>query len=237
MRLQDKRHVAADTATQRKKDIDEGMKIASKVDILRETLVTEEGKLRRFREETIRSVQTEIDDYIRQKDKFAEEIYVLEQKKDEARIPLDAEWETVRQGQSDLLTEKQTLWEKSDILKEREKEIEHAEREVEIEKERAKDLTHRSAESLAHADGILKEARESAATIRNKAQVVLGQSELKNTEAELREKSVEVREQEVDAVWDRVRAKEVDLAQRELTLKDKYKTLERTLNRLQNHGG
>lgn len=232
MRLQDKRQVAADTATQRKKDIDEGMKIASKVDILRETIVTEEGKLRRFREETIKSVQAEIDDYIRQKDKLSEEVYVLEQKKDNARIPLDAEWERLRQGQHELLIEKQNVGEKSDILKGREKEIVHAEQEIEVEKERAKDFTHRAVQSLARADEVIREARESAAAIRNKAQIVLGQSELKNAEADLREKSVEVREQEVGAVWDRVRAKEINLAQREAALKDKYATLERTLKRL-----
>lgn len=236
MRLVDKKQVAADTATQRKKDIDEGIKLASKVDILRETVVTEEGNLRRFREETTKAIQKEIDDLVHVKDTLKGEISVLERRKAEAMIPLDAEWEKLRQGQQKLLTDTQAWGEKSDILKERQNAVERGEKEVEIDKERAKDLTHRAAQSLAQADETLKEARESAADIRNKAQIVLGQCELKNQDAELREKAVAVREKEVEVVWGKVRAKETDLATRELTLKDQYSTLERTTKRLKKHG-
>lgn len=67
-RLLDKKTVNAEVATQRKEQIDSGLVIAKKIDALRETLSEEERNLEVFRTETIKQVQKEIDEKIKDRD-------------------------------------------------------------------------------------------------------------------------------------------------------------------------
>lgn len=232
MKLLDKKTISNDLAKQKKLQIDEGIKLATKVDVLRETSVKEAGNLERFRKETIAAVQVEIDVEIRKRDTLKDEIKILEEKKRVAQIPLDAEWAKVQEEQIKLLKDKQVWGEKSDILKEREEEIIRAEQIVEGEKQRADDLNRRASENFARSENTLKDAHENAADMRNTAQAVLSGAEYREIVVEKKEKNLEVREEEVAEVWQKVRLKETDLANRERTLKDKYETLERTIKRL-----
>lgn len=235
MKLQPKKAIQADLATQRKAQIDEGVKIASKVDTVRETLAQEEGNLRRFRQETIASVQADIDRYIGVKDTLKSEIVVLERQKSNAQIPLNAEWERLRKDRSKLVKDIDAWGGKSDNLKEREDQVERSEREAEVSRGKASEMLHKASEKFAQADAALQEARESAASIRNKAQVVLSAAESIERENTIKEQELERREATILVDTARNRANEVDLAARELALKDKYKTLERTIKRI-NHG-
>lgn len=236
MRLQPKKAIAADLATQRKAQIDEGVKIASKVDALRETLVQEEGNLERFRTESIAIVQADIDRYIDTKNNLISEVQTLERRKAEAQIPLDMEWEKLRQAEARFLRDKQAWGEKSDSLDERQSQIERAEVEVANEKERAADLKHRASVLLAEADETRKEAREVSAEIRNKAQAVLMAAEAKEQEVEIKKKEITKRVVELELVAKRQLTKEIEQAQHDKTIKDKYATLERTINRIGKHG-
>lgn len=67
-RLLDKRTVHAELATERKQEIDKGMELAKKIDALRATLLEEKERLERFRTETVKAVQAEIDALIRKRD-------------------------------------------------------------------------------------------------------------------------------------------------------------------------
>lgn len=234
MKLQDKKAVTADLATQRKTQIDQGVQLASKIDVLRETLAKEEGNLGRFRAESIKVVQLEIDALMQQKNSLRDEVRRLEQQRQAARIPLDAEWEAVRQQQAKLAHYKQGLDEKSYIIKECEEQVTQEKKEVEIDKNRAADLNHRASESLAQAEETLHEAREASAQIRNKAQATLFAAEAKEKEVSLKEKEVELREEWVEKETERQQVHEVDLANREKALKDRYATLARTIKRIKN---
>lgn len=68
MRLQSKRAVNADMANQRKRQIDEGLELAKKIDVLRRTYLEEEAKLNTFRTVTVMEVQKEIDELIKKRD-------------------------------------------------------------------------------------------------------------------------------------------------------------------------
>ena len=67
-RLLDKRTVNAELATERKRQIEQGVELAKRIDLLRATLLEEQEKLERFRTETVRAVQIEIDQLIRKRD-------------------------------------------------------------------------------------------------------------------------------------------------------------------------
>lgn len=73
-RLLDKRVINAEVATQRKQDAAQGLALAKKVDVLRETVQEEEGKLSQFRDTTIKKVQAEIDAKIQELDGLTKEI-------------------------------------------------------------------------------------------------------------------------------------------------------------------
>lgn len=234
MKLQPKRQIAAEVATQKKTLIDEGMKLATKVDVLRETVVKEEGNLERFRKEAVARVQVEIDDVLRVKDRLSEEVRTLEARKETALIPLTSELNKVVEANAKLSKEKEAWGEKSRILKDREVHIEHVEKEVEIDKERAADLKRQASEYLARSDETLKEARKASTEIRNKAQTILVAAEAKEKEVFLKEKEVELLEEWVGKETERQQVREVDLANGERALKDKYATLARTINRMKN---
>lgn len=232
MKLLDKKTVNTDLARDRKAQIDEGIKLATKVDVLRETVVKEEGNLQRFRTETVAAVQVEIDGYIRQKDNLKTEISVLEENKRVLEIPLTDKWADVHDAEAKLLKEKQVWVEKSDILKLREDEVEREERSVEMEKGKAIDLNHLASQNFARSESTLKSAHEEAADMRNRAQIVLSSAELRELAVKEKEEEVEKREIEVTLAWEHTRAKETDLAHRERRLKDGWETLERTIKRL-----
>lgn len=67
-KLLDKRTVNAELATERKRQIDQGVELAKRIDVLRATLAEEQEKLERFRTETTKVVRAEIDELIRQRD-------------------------------------------------------------------------------------------------------------------------------------------------------------------------
>lgn len=232
MRLQPKKAVAADLATQRKAQIDEGVKIATKVDVLRETLVEEEGNLNRFRKETILTVQADIDRYIRTRDELRNEVANLDRRRSEAQIPLDAAWHVLRESQGKFSSEKLAWGEKSDMLNERQAQIERSEQALEDEKYRIQDLKQRVSTALSEADSVLQHAREESGEVRNKAHVVLLAAELKEREVSLKEKEVEAIRVELGEVRKRQEKKDIEQAAHDRTIKDKYATLQRTINRM-----
>lgn len=67
-KLLDKRTVNASLATERKQQIETGIELAKKVDAVRAMLAEEKEKLERFRSETVKAVQAEIDELIRKRD-------------------------------------------------------------------------------------------------------------------------------------------------------------------------
>lgn len=73
-RLLDKKAIVASLATERKQEAQKGLKIAQKVDAVRATLTEEEERLERFRSETIKKVQIEIDAKIAERDALVREI-------------------------------------------------------------------------------------------------------------------------------------------------------------------
>lgn len=231
-KLLDKKLVNAEVATQRKQLIDAGLTIAKKVDVVRETLQTEERSLEEFRTYTTAQVRIEIDALIQQKDNLKDEIIVLERQKEIAHIPLDSEWEKLKEATVKLLKDKQVWNEKSDMLSEREVQIERKEQEVENDKKRSIDLKHRASEALTEADTIRTNAREAAAEIRNKAQAVLSAAEAKEREVSLKEKELEVRESDVEKTKERQQQKDIKQADCDREIQDRYATLERTIKRL-----
>lgn len=227
MKLQPKRSVAADLATQKKSQIDEGVRLASKIDILRETVVKEEGTLERFRKETTKRVQIEIDALIRDRDSLKSEVIGLNRQKAEALVPLDLEWDRLRQGQIQLFKDKEHLKDISDGLDEEKRCLAQNKRDMEVETGRITDLKRVASENLVQSEKALESAHKEASRARDRAQTILKSAELREKLVEERETKTEALEASFSGREKKLLKYEQSLIDREKLLKDNYQTLER----------
>lgn len=232
MNLLDKKLVSAEVATQRKQQIDLGVSLAKKVDAVKETLQQEETRLESFRLESVARVKVEIDKLLSQKQILKGEIDVLLRDKANAQIPLDVEWEKITYATSKLQKDRDAWGEKSDLLSQRRNEIERREAETLSNKERATELLRVSSEKYVESEEALTEAREFSKKLREEAGAILSSAESRLKLVELKEDGLRMREEEVDRVWEKVRMKEVNVANRERVLRDRYQELETTIKRL-----
>lgn len=95
MRLLQKSEIDKANAEATRKTIDEGIKIARRIDSLRETASQEEKSLEDFRVKTVKVIHSEIDSLIHERDALTTEVEELRKAKKEAQKPLDAEWKRV----------------------------------------------------------------------------------------------------------------------------------------------
>lgn len=79
MKLLKKEDIQQDYALERKLQIDEGMKLANRIDGLRKTLAAEEQRLKTFREGTLKAIHAEIAPLILQKQELEKEIKALQE--------------------------------------------------------------------------------------------------------------------------------------------------------------
>lgn len=100
MQLLSKNEIIKYQNDDKKLQIDNGVRIAKKVDELRSTLSIEEDKLATFRTTTINAVTKEIDALIEKKSSVASEILALEEVKNRMLLPI-----TTEQKKLDILKE------------------------------------------------------------------------------------------------------------------------------------
>ena len=102
MRLMPKSKVSQANAVAKKKDIDEGVKLAKRIDGLRETLADEEQSLDKFRVAQIEGIKAEtapLEEYL---GGLKKEIEELERTRAQLLIPLDEEWDKVNKLKEEL---------------------------------------------------------------------------------------------------------------------------------------
>lgn len=88
-KLLDKKTINAEVATQQKQKIIEGITLSKKVDKVRGTLNEEETRLERFRTETIRKVQQEIDAKVLERDSLENGNQALRRERVQLETPID----------------------------------------------------------------------------------------------------------------------------------------------------
>ena len=240
-KLLDKKQVHIVVAQERRQQIETGIALAKKVDAVRDSLQEEEKNLETFRSQTIVRVQAERDSYVRQRDtalaeleKIRKEVSLLQERKTQEllQLPPDEQWERVEAIFTKYDHDVRKLEALQQAVLEQIDESGQKAHELEVERGRIEDIKRLASENLAHADIMLAEAKESAADMRNRAQVVLNASQLREQEVVYKERDIEARELEVEKDKERIRESEIDLIKREAVLKDRYATLERTLKRI-----
>lgn len=109
MKLLPKSQVLSRINAQKKTEIDSGVTIAKKIDVLRETYAHEESNLRLFRENAVKDVTAEIKTLCAERDVLKEQIVSLNQTRTDLIKPLDAEWAIVKEAQAKLIEDQEIL--------------------------------------------------------------------------------------------------------------------------------
>jgi len=117
-------------ADERRREIDEGMKLAKSVDKLREARLAEEKSLKEWRDNNLAKVQQEIDSKIQINDGLKIEIKEAEAHKKKLIEPLDKEWKEINLAREELKEEKERIYLSGEQLKLKEQKVEDEQREV-----------------------------------------------------------------------------------------------------------
>lgn len=102
---------------ERKKLIDEGVSLATKIDKLRETSANEEKRLKDWRESSLKLAQLDIAKLNEEKETIKHQIKEAERERQELLKPLAKEWEEVKKAKDDLEQERQIIWEEKEFIK------------------------------------------------------------------------------------------------------------------------
>lgn len=94
---------------ERKKEIDEGIALANRIDKLRETKTNEERQLGLWRENSIRTIQKEIDEYLTVKENLRVQTEGAEVLRRKLIEPLDEEWIKVRIEQAEIKKDREAV--------------------------------------------------------------------------------------------------------------------------------
>lgn len=232
MKLLDKQEVNRLKGVERKLEVDEGVKLAKKVDALRELAAKEQTNLTKFRESSLAVVKAEIDDAIKQRDALRENIEVLTRQQAELRIPLDSEWKRVKLLSRELDKRAIELDEFNAVLTENEEFYFKRVEMLEDDKQRIENLEY-------EAEGQVEIARQTV----NAAKTTLANAKQTETQASekfesvtktltAREIAVAIREREVGIKEQKVTKDALALTNRERAINDKYETLLRNQKRL-----
>lgn len=222
-RLLDKKLVNASLATERKQEIDKGIKLVKSIEALQEERGKEENKLEEFRVNTLKSIQIQIDAKVSENDRLALENKRIKEERLLAQAPINLkeEWQRVREESSAITSWTDRLTQQSIELLAREEDsrtfsekLEKEDKRIQEERVLSQRFLEESESKFLQSDQALERAeREAQETLQN-AQQRENHVKVREEEATLREVSLSKREREVDV-------HEIDLANREQKLKSR----------------
>lgn len=151
MRLLDKREIDKSKVLERAREIQEGRKLAERVDSLRETAAKEEAALAKFRTETLSKIHEEITYHTTARDTLYQEVKRLEERKREALKPIQEEIAALERKKAVFAEEKALFVADKDVLEQEKREVAAQSRLVQSEKQRAFSDSRLAAEALTDA--------------------------------------------------------------------------------------
>lgn len=232
LKLLNKSDIDKTKAAERQREIEEGLKLAKRVDNLREVVAREDSALSKFRSETLSTIQTEIEDFTEKKDLLYAEVQVLEGIKAIGLHSVQEKRKELEDFKKELDERKNTLESEAGALSEREAQIQASERELHVKQTDTDAMHKRISELYVSADTLNNEAERKhllASQVLIKAEAEAGS---KNENVTQREAWVTGREEVVLQKEEELRTKELKLAEDWSLLKDREKTLEREIKRI-----
>jgi predicted nucleic acid-binding Zn-ribbon protein len=223
LKLLDKRDIAQAKAADRALEVSEGMKLAKRVDALRETQAQEEASLNDFRTRTVESINAEITALNATKNALQLEVDDLENRKAQALKPLTA---------------------KENALTEREKKIDEASDAIERTEDSLYAAKLRVAEkeaNLAILEASTVEMHKRATTILSGASDIHHDSEARLVALDARERDITTQEKALASKTEKVEKmleeREANMTAAEENLRGQQRKLEDDFRRLESREG
>jgi hypothetical protein len=231
MRLLTKSEINTKKVADKRREIDEGVKLARRVDNLREVAAQEEVALEKFRKETLKKIHKQTAEAQLELDELRTEVICLKKERRDALKPLDKEWAALREAQEKLKTDQDEHNIKSITLQESEKQCRKAI------KQAADTLASATAKET-RANELLQrggEYSDEAETAMDHAKMVEAEAlQLReDVEKELRQRDFEAagRERSLDSREKKMREQEAKLNKEWLLLEDRKAMHERNIKR------
>lgn len=237
MKLLPKSEVSKAHAIAERQKADEGLKLARRIDALRETASDEEAALKKFRTESISQIHADISTESQKLSELKTEVSALEKQKREARKPLDFEWSEVKRNKRETEELQSQVRKHLEMAQSERKDAKEALRSAVNMEARASTKDSIALSALQEAERSRVETQTAlteAQELREKAQKDKEASEReliqRYTECAVRERGIEMREETLNTKLKEVRAMERKLI-------DRRETLQRTIKRLENQYG
>jgi hypothetical protein len=232
LKLLDKRDVAQLKARERALEVSEGMKLAQRVDALRETQAEEEASLANFRMRTIEAINNETKALEDKKNILQLEVDALESRKVQALLPLTAKENALREQAKQLDEASDAMKSVEAVLRAERAALESdkavvAGRERDIAQMQERTSTLLSGAAEIHDDN---EARRVALNARERD--ITNQDKALESKKEKMEKLLEEREDNVVKAEEKLRKEQKKLEDDFRRLESREGTLERSITRL-----
>lgn len=232
MRLLSKQDLNAKKAQEKRVEVEEGVKLAKKIDSLRQTLAEEELSLTTFRSKTVAAIHTEIALVAAQRDSLLSEVRTLRKEILDGHDAVDAR-------KAELILYAEELGRQSDLLEKRIEALKKLTLSVKQDAKQAKEDRQRAnylvtviRETLA----TIQVERESSIEVVKKARMQLDRSSALYDEVyaelEKRDMAVAAKEREISIKEERLALEEKANRTLAIKLRDREATLEREFNRL-----
>lgn len=234
MKLLDKRTVNNLQNEQKRLEINEAIKLAGKVDRLRQVAATEQANLKKFKEEGVKVLKEELTHLKSQYNAIKQEVNALEEQRKFLMLPLNKEWAELRSEKDEFHIQVARLKELEVYLHRKEVDLDQKSREIDKYQAELQTLEEHHKSLLEDAIQKKKEAKQFY--------------ELKVKEVQKLDKEVIANRKLIKKEQEDLTFIKIDLDNREKVLnkrekvlnfkerqiKDQYETLQRTLTRLQN---
>ena len=233
MRLPSKIEVNNQVATQRKRDIDEGLALARKVDALRQTLASLEQQHNTFIAGMEGELHKRTDFLISEVANLERDVADLEERKKQLQIPLDEEWAKVNARVKEIENSALKLKGLEDKLNQRELVQDERDRKSKEVLVRVKVRDRASRQAYEQAENTKNEADKIKAEISAKREIKEVEYAEKDKEYAIKEQSLVSYKFTLEKREEQVEMKEQEVKDKEIQLKDREETLERELKRCQ----
>ncbi len=231
IKLLSKSDIASKKAGERRQSVDEGVKVAHRVDNLRKVAANEEQALEKFRKESMKAVKDEISAKIKERDALISEVKLLEGRKVEALKPLTAEKvlaENVSRAleakKAELIEEEKRGIIRDKTLDKRQKDLAALEKSVEKSRVLANKKLQEAEENSKEAEQALKNAHTTFDNL---------SKQMTDREKDIakKEKVIEAREREVDAKLEAIKKQRQEIVAHQTNLASREAALQSNLNR------
>lgn len=231
MKLLEKQTIVTLKGNERKKEIEEGAKLAKKVDLLRETASKEEARLAKFRTESLAKLKEDIDKLVVERDGLRGQIKTLEENRIQLLVPLDKKWNEINEKDKKLQELGEMLKQRELTLKKCENDLESNRKKLEIEKSRIDDIKKQASDELSMIDNYNKEAEQLLKDTQRTCNITLTQLEQRRTAVEQKENDVAYKYVDLQNREAQIERDREWLRKEKIRVRDREQTLERNITR------